>query len=775
VNTGGRAASQVLRRFGVFPLVLGIILDTSVSARPFTVVDDISLQVLHEPCATNQERVVYSPNKLYFFVSSTRGGLDADRVEDAIRIYSVADVAHFLQSAWSGAVPEPVWVIERGNPQGPVISSCRWTADSMGIAFLERSKEGDNALFLAQLSSRQVHLLSLPGQLVGEFDVRDSKHYVYGVAAADAKTTVASDSNSGSVAVAGRSLPSLLIPETVTTDLKSNDISAETASLWAATDGEASPVSWRGVPVTVSNDTAGLALSPDGHEVATAVPLEEVPREWETRYPPPVPDMPRRIHSGAQDPHSYLSARHYVRIDLRSGAATTIGDGPTGADAGWTSASVAKWSADGSQIALTASYWEPVTKAAQRPCVTVMDLKSNRRSCVFELSKPTTDHFSAPWAAEFVQGNPRHIRVTSLETQSAPKLLEFYETASGRWREMEPQESTAVGRQRPARIWIEEGLSQPPLLMASHGKSTRVLWNPNPQLKDIELGQVSAYRWQDASGRRWTGGLYQPASYRAGERYPLVIQTHGFHEDEFNPAGIYTTANAAQALAGLGFFVLQVPDNTTCDWGDEAKCAIAAYDSAVKQLDAEGKVDPQRVGIEGFSWTCLYVTQALTSGATRYRAASITDGVMWSYMLYLSTVDNGGEWPMRSDRMFGRPMGANLTEWISKSPIFNLDRSQAALQVVALGKQSLLNMWEPYAVLHYLHRPVDAVLINTSEHVLTNPKERFASQSGEVDWFLFWLKDDKRTAPVAAAGETAESLETQYSRWEVLKALKPSS
>jgi dipeptidyl aminopeptidase/acylaminoacyl peptidase len=52
-------------------------------------------------------------------------------------------------------------------------------------------------------------------------------------------------------------------------------------------------------------------------------------------------------------------------------------------------------------------------------------------------------------------------------------------------------------------------------------------------------------------------------------------------------------------------------------------------------------------------------------------------------------------------------------------------------------------MWQPYAALRYLHKPVDMMLLNTNEHVLTNPLARIFSQAGTVDWFRFWLKDEE--------------------------------
>ena len=72
-------------------------------------------------------------------------------------------------------------------------------------------------------------------------------------------------------------------------------------------------------------------------------------------------------------------------------------------------------------------------------------------------------------------------------------------------------------------------------------------------------------------------------------------------------------------------------------------------------------------------------------------------------------------------------------------------------------------MWEPYAGLHYLKKPVELDLINTDEHVITNPVERMASQGLSVDWFRFWLQEYEDSDPTKA---------DRYKRWRALKTMQ---
>src|SRR5207244_2347134 len=81
------------------------------------------------------------------------------------------------------------------------------------------------------------------------------------------------------------------------------------------------------------------------------------------------------------------------------------------------------------------------------------------------------------------------------------------------------------------------------------------------------------------------------------------------------------------------------------------------------------------------------------------------------------------------------------------------------LLVNALGRLDILGMWMPYAGLRYVHKPVDLIVLNSREHVITNPGERLASQGGSVDWFRFWLQGYEDPDPAKT---------DQYKRWEKL-------
>src|SRR5436189_221602 len=98
------------------------------------------------------------------------------------------------------------------------------------------------------------------------------------------------------------------------------------------------------------------------------------------------------------------------------------------------------------------------------------------------------------------------------------------------------------------------------------------------------------------------------------------------------------------------------------------------------------------------------------------------------------------------DQIGATPYGDGLKTWVEKSPGFHVDNVTAPV-LFAVEREAAIGMREPYAGLRYLKKPVELELINTDEHVITNPVERMASQGLSVDWFRFWLQEYEDSDP----------------------------
>ena len=125
----------------------------------------------------------------------------------------------------------------------------------------------------------------------------------------------------------------------------------------------------------------------------------------------------------------------------------------------------------------------------------------------------------------------------------------------------------------------------------------------------------------------------------------------------------------------------------------------------------------------------------------------------------------------KNDTIIGnRPFGEGLQLWLMLIPTFKLDRVKAAIiSSCAKGRFHRYFLYAGGYTLHslrYLHKPVDLIMLNTDEHVLTNPSLRMASQGGSVDWFRFWLQGYGNPDPSRSESNTGDGATRGFARGE---------
>src|SRR6266850_542262 len=590
--------------------------------KPFTVADEIGLTTFGLLYTAEEESVQSSPDGNYFAVDTVRGRLDLNCVEGSLRFYRSQDIENYLKHPDEIQIPSPIWIASRCEKKGPVFSGWRWLADASGVAFLESTSSGNHRLMLADLRRKMVEPLTSATEEVSKFDVRDRNNYIYTAAdLMESKNKINAARQAPAVVGTGRTLEALVFPND---PLIHREVSPR-KFLRAVVGGKGFEVKHNGAPLAAGGD---IALSPDGHWLVTTLPVSEVPPTWETLYPPSYPpsspDFEVRIRAGRP-------AHQYVRIHLQRGSVEALIGAPIGDDAGWWTLGGGSWSSDGQAILLPDTFLKSKENAPSRPCVAVVDLPSTTSTCVEILKRHTEnggveEGYHMIWAASFASGDRHRVKVTFMtQYYHTFQTTEYRQSLDGTWQVVEHD---GLG------VSVKQGTNEPPQLVATDKQVPRVIWDPNPQLKDIELGEVNLYQWRDKEGREWRGGLYRPTNYKPGRRYPLVIQTHGFNEGWFWTSGGFPTAFAARELAAAGIMVLQVVANTSgvyCPDGtpEEGPCAVSFTESAAEQLVSDGLVDPERIGVIGFSRTCYLVMEMLTKSSVHLKAASITDGVMF--------------------------------------------------------------------------------------------------------------------------------------------------
>ena len=83
---------------------------------------------------------------------------------------------------------------------------------------------------------------------------------------------------------------------------------------------------------------------------------------------------------------------------------------------------------------------------------------------------------------------------------------EYQHTPHGTWQIVRQMEGNPTVRNGTLEVRVNQGLNEPPKLVVANKETSRVLWDPNPQLRNFELGRgerlfVEGYRRAGLEGR----------------------------------------------------------------------------------------------------------------------------------------------------------------------------------------------------------------------------------------------------------------------------------
>lgn len=731
-------------------------------AHVFTPEDDVGLALFEYAGRGAPGGIVkFSPDGRYFVVLTERGRLDLNAPEDTLWLFRTRDVQDFLRRRNGGPAPAPLPLAQSSSDRnGPLIEDVKWLPDSTGVAFTTLKKDSRckyHQLALADVKTHTIRALTPEEQDVTGFDIRSNRSYVYTVKAPQLLIP-GPPGQHPAVASTGENFWAVAFPDAIPDDhALMTPFAAD--GLWAVVDGVRRQV-LRAESYETSENGMPLALSPDGHWLVTVLKTEHPPESWSKYKAPP----------GYEKMRLPLDPSSYYLIDLRTGARKILVNAPWGLNQDWHSyLQTARWSADGQSLILTDVFFpldvkDPleISDRESHPYIAVLRLKSGKLSKVLAV-RAGLDKLR--YAIKDVHFEGKHTVVVDFDRShylpKQPPAAVFREQTPGHWEQVAGDEDPRV-LARSVIVSERESINQPPQLVGRDktGGGERVIWDPNPQLKQVELGSAEVIRWKDDTGYEWEGGLVEPPGYIPGKLYPLVIQTHGFSESQFLTNGIFTSAFAARALAAHGIVVLQMGWNVKdLDTPSEGPGVVAGFRSVVKKLADEGMIDPARVGAIGFSRSVYHVLYAATADPRLLAAASVTDGVDFGYFEYIMSVDTGfareadlinGGSPMRS---------GGMRRWLEHSPEFNVDKVAAPVLFLQPGIISATWNWGVYAGLRYLKKPVDLIVLQPGTHVMTNPRQRLASEISNVDWFDFWLNGHEDSNPSKAE---------QYRRWKKL-------
>lgn len=703
----------------------------STEKRPVSVADAVSMRMLGDRDYYYGDYEVpiaqFSPDGRKFVIVVRKGNLERNTNEyslflwQTIRIFESADPTLLLSM--------------ESSSNDEAISRVQWLEDNQQLAFLGEKPGESKQVYLFDTRKRVLQKLTDHGTNIISFSLTPDGSTLAFLAEEPEKNILDENEERFGYVVTTEALPALML----------NKIGGK---VW----GESQLfVQERGKLERRLESRHGMLppgnvtplLSPNGRLVAitTEVPVKDIKPEW-AEYSDVF--MKRLVAMKRTPEMSYVL--RYTLIDTHSNDSKILLESPASLD------SEAFWRSDSHAIEIGGVYL-PLSDTSGNE-------RRERQSSTFSVHVTIDEANVSIIGKELrLQGVDQHDCVIARDRSASSSREErvICPAEKQEWRQ-----STTRSSGRPI-IELIEAMNTPPTIVARDGAGHRtMLMDLNPQFSQIRFAREEMLQWLCRDGHMARGGLYYPIDYETGKEYPLVIQTHSFDPDRFWILGPWTTGYAAQPLAGKNIMVLQLDEgHTDKDTPIEVDRETSTIEGAIDFLAGKKLIDVNRVGIYGFSRSCLYVRHALTHSEHKFAAASLADGVDGSYFQYLHYIN----YLPAQNRFFegvngGVPFGAGIHSWIRRSA-FSLDRVNTPVRLLTLG--SVLGEWELFGALYRLGKPVEMIYMNDAEHILQKPWQRFASEQGNVDWFCFWLKGEEDPTPAK---------EEQYRRWRGLRGMQ---
>jgi dipeptidyl aminopeptidase/acylaminoacyl peptidase len=241
----------------------------------------------------------------------------------------------------------------------------------------------------------------------------------------------------------------------------------------------------------------------------------------------------------------------------------------------------------------------------------------------------------------------------------------------------------------------------------------------NPQVASMALGETEVVTYKN-DGLELEGILIKPVGYRAGQRYPLLVEAHG------GPTG--ATLNdfkTNQVWAGRGWAVFMPNPRGSEGFGESFMRAnindlgggdyrdiMAGVDVCIRR----GIADSTRMAFEGWSYGG-YMTAWVVGHTSRFKAARMGAGMSDLLSMY-GTSEIAGYIGLFEG---GRPSASTQEKYRQQSPLTYADRVTTPLLILHGASDPRVppgQALEMYRALKDQGKPVELVLYPREQHAL---------------------------------------------------------
>jgi dipeptidyl aminopeptidase/acylaminoacyl peptidase len=271
------------------------------------------------------------------------------------------------------------------------------------------------------------------------------------------------------------------------------------------------------------------------------------------------------------------------------------------------------------------------------------------------------------------------------------------------------------------------------------------LTDVNPQVRGFALGTQREITWHSSDGAEVGGVLTLPVDYRAGERFPLIVAIHG------GPASAdvlgFNGGYGSQVYAGAGYAVLKPNYRGSTNYGEAFRTGIVGnyfppgYEdimAGVDHLIAEGVVDPERMGVLGWSAGGHWSNWILVN-TDRFRAISSGAGTSnWISMYAQSDVQRNRQFYLGDELPYH-----DFEAYWEQSPLKYITNARTPTMIHVVegdprvpSPQSV----ELHMALRQLEVPTELFMYPGSTHGIPDARNRLLKSVSEMAWMDYWVR-----------------------------------
>jgi len=567
--------------------------------RPASVVDSIQMTTLvayDSRVAVEQNPALFSPDGRQFVIVTKKGDIEHNTNNYSLLLF------HAGRSLLSSTPEVLVSLSSSSNRHG--IRNITWI-DNHTVAFLGENPGEVQQVYEVDCETKRLTKLTNHLTSIIAYAIRANDKRFYFIACRPVRPLFDERTKRSGIVILDQPLTDLIADETRWSSDRFADLFVK-------------PAEGNEIPVRIQGDLIQdrIWLSPNGRYLIGTSVVVDIPEIWKD-YEDRSVQWRIRVNPLHGDPR-FL--RQYMLIDVESGRTEALLDAPLG-DRG---SSEIIWSSDSHSVVVSGVYLplnipDATERKVRRSKTMIAEIKIPSLEIVPISAKEIC---SLQCSLRWDLGSD-HLLVESTVYSGASvpdgALLTFQKVPAG-WKEVDIPQSRRAQSHPNIAVTLEENMNVPPKLFAKDIETGQksLLLDLNPQFKQLQFGRVQNVAFGATDGHKVSAGLYLPTGYAQGKRYPLVIQTHGWHPERFWIDGPWPSAFAAQPFVGKGLAVLQLSEDVSesiSSTPEEAPKEASAYEGGIDYLDSLGIIDRDRVGLIGFSRSGL---------GTRSRTQNIT-------------------------------------------------------------------------------------------------------------------------------------------------------